>query len=238
MLHIKHLTASIDNKEILRDISFSFEDGKTYALLGPNGSGKSTLAGAILGRPDIAIDETSDIVWNKDSLLSLSPDKRARLGIFGSFQSPPPLSGVSIFSLLRYALPNADPLETRKKIAEYASELSIDSKLLHRGLHDGFSGGEKKKFEALLWAMLAPKLSLFDELDTGVDVDAQKTIGNFLKNHRAPEQTFIFITHSVAFLDLLPPDETLIMGDGKIIKTGDGSLARRIIEEEGFQKQE
>lgn len=237
MLQLKHLSASIEDKTILNDISFSFGDGKTYALLGPNGSGKSTLAGAILGHPDIKVHEKSDILWNSTSLLPLSPNKRAKLGVFGSFQSPPALPGVSIFSLLRYALPQSDPLEIRKTISEYAKELSIEPKLLHRGLFDGFSGGEKKKFEVLLWAMLTPKFSLFDELDTGVDVDAQKIIGNFLKSHRTPEQTFILITHSTAFLDILPPNETLVMGDGKIVKTGEGSLARRIIEKEGFGKQ-
>lgn len=238
MLAINHLTASIDGKAILADISFSFKDGKTYALLGPNGSGKSTLAGVILGRPDITVTPESNILWNDVSILPLSPDKRARLGIFASLQSPPALPGVSIFSLLRYALPDNDPLETRKKVAQYAKELSIDPSLLHRGLFDGFSGGEKKKFEALLWAMLAPQCSLFDELDTGVDVDAQKIIAGFLKTHRTPEQALIFITHSTAFLDVLPPDETLVMGDGKIVKTGNGALARKIIEEEGFGKQE
>lgn len=238
MLAIKHLSASIKEKTILKDISCSFEDGKTYALLGPNGSGKSTLAGAVLGRPDIAIGEASDILWNSASLLPISPDKRAKLGIFGTFQSPPALPGVSIFSLLRHALPESDPLETRKKVAEYAKELSIDPKLLHRGLFDGFSGGEKKKFETLLWAVLAPQCSLFDELDTGLDVDAQKIIAYFLKTHRTPEQTFVFITHSTAFLDILSLNETLIMGDGKIMKTGNESLARRIIEKEGFEKQE
>lgn len=238
MLQLKNLTASIEGKTILNGISFSFETGKTYALLGPNGSGKSTLAGAILGRPDIVTGEKSDILWEEESLLLLSPDRRARLGIFGSFQSPPALPGVSIFSLLRFALPESSALDTRRLIETYAKELAIPPSLLHRGLHDGFSGGEKKKFEALLWSLLAPKISFFDELDTGVDVDAQKIIGNFLKNHRTPEQTFVLITHSTAFLDLLPPDETLVMGEGKLVKTGGGSLARRIIEKEGFERQE
>ena len=236
MLEIRTLTASIGNKPILNNISRSFEMSKTYALLGPNGSGKSTLASTVLGHPSIQVHETSDILWDSQSILPLSPDKRAKLGIFGSFQSPPPLPGVSIFALLRFALPKASALETRRQVESYAKQLAIPTTLLHRGLHDGFSGGEKKKFEALLWALLMPKISFFDELDTGVDVDAQKTIGNFLKTHRSAEQTFVFITHSFAFLDLLPPDETLVMGNGKIVKTGDGLLARRIIEKEGFEE--
>lgn len=234
MLRIQNLTASIEGKIILQDISFSFEDEKTYTLIGPNGSGKSTLASAILGRPDIVIDAKSKIFWNQKMILSMTPDHRARLGIFGTFQSPPPLHGVSIFSLLRHALPKTPALETRHLIETYSKELSIPEALLHRGLHDGFSGGEKKKFETLLWAMLQPKISFFDELDTGVDVDAQKIIGNFLKSHRKPKQTFVIITHSTAFLDILSPNETLVLDNGKLTKTGDGKLARHIIEREGF----
>lgn len=238
MLEVKHLAASIEEKPILNDISLSFETGKTYALLGPNGSGKSTLASTILGHPSIRIHDGSDIIWNTQSILPLSPDRRARLGIFGSFQSPPPLPGVSIFAFLRFALPTISALETRKKVEASAQELAIPASLLHRGLHDGFSGGEKKKFETLIWAMLAPKIAFFDELDTGVDVDAQKIIGHFLKTHRTPEQTFVFITHSPAFLSILPPDKTFVMKNGSISRAGDGSLARRIIEEEGFEKKE
>lgn len=236
MLEIKHLTASIEEKTILNNISLSFQTGKTYALLGPNGSGKSTLAGAVLGHPNIRVHDGSDIIWNTQSILSISPDRRARLGIFGSFQSPPPLPGVSIFAFLRFALPTVSALDARKKVGGFAKELDIPAPLLHRGLHDNFSGGEKKKFEALIWSMLAPKISFFDELDTGVDVDAQKIIGNFLKAHRSPDQTFVFITHSPAFLSILPPDETFVMKNGDISRTGDGSLARRIIEEEGFEE--
>lgn len=236
MLEITNLSASIEGKSVLTDISVTFEDGKSYTILGPNGSGKSTFSGAIIGRPDIALDPSSRIRWNGDSILDLSPDRRARLGIFVSFQSPPALPGVSIFSLLRFACPDRDPLETRRLVDEYARELRISTSLLGRGLYDGFSGGEKKKFETLLFALLRPKLALFDELDTGVDVDAQKTIAHFLKGHREPEQTFVHITHSAAFLDILPPDETIVLKDGAILKKGPGALARRILEEEGFEK--
>ena len=238
MLDIKNLTASIEGKPMLNGISLSFETGNTYALLGPNGSGKSTLASALLGHPHIQIHDGSEIVWNSQSILEQAPDQRSKLGIFGSFQSPPALPGVSLFAFLRFALPKAGALETRKKVESYAKELAIPSSLLHRGLHDGFSGGEKKKFETLIWAMLAPHIAFFDELDTGVDVDAQKIIGNFLKTHRTENQTFVFITHSTAFLTLLPPDETFVMNSGKISRTGDGALARRIIEQEGFEDRE
>ncbi len=238
MLEIKNIAASIDGKQILNGISLSFEAGKTYALLGPNGSGKSTLASAVLGHPNIRIDESSDILFDSQSILPLSPDRRAKMGIFGSFQTPPPLPGVSIFSFLRFAIPEASALEIRRETETLAEELAIPKEFLHRGLHDGFSGGEKKKFETLIWALLKPRVAFFDELDTGVDVDAQKIIGNFLKTHRAKEQTFVFITHSLSFLSIIPPDETFVMNNGSISRTGDGSLAKRIIEEEGFGEKE
>ena len=236
MLAINRLTASIDGKEILTDLSLLFEAGKTYAVIGQNGSGKSTLAGAVLGRPDIVLGEHADIRFNDESLLPLSPEKRARLGIFLSFQNPPALPGVSLFSLLRAARPEDDALETKRRIETLSNELGIPESLRSRGLHDGFSGGEKKKFEALLWALLSPKLALFDELDTGVDVDAIQTIGAFIRKHRTPEQTLVFITHSTALLDIIPPDQTLVIKNGTVERTGDGSLARRIIKEEGFER--
>lgn len=236
MLTLKNLSASIESKSILKNISLAFETGKVYVLIGPNGSGKSTLASAILGRPDIELTEDSEMFWGDTSILDLSPDKRAKLGIFGTLQSPPPLSGISVFRFLRAALPDRNALELETTIKAYAHELDIADEFLRRGLHDGFSGGEKKKFETLLFGVLNPRLALFDELDTGVDVDAQKTIGNFLKQHKTPDQTFVFITHSTKIFDFLPPDETIILKGGVIAEHGDGSLARNIIETEGFKQ--
>lgn len=169
--------------------------------------------------------------------MNLSPDKRAKLGIFLSFQAPAPLPGVNIYQLMRHSFEKSvNALALRKKIQAFAKELHIKDELLTRSLNDDFSGGEKKKMEALQWAMLTPKLSIFDEIDTGVDVDALKIIAKFLKKHRKSEQTLIFITHSLNLLKIIPPDITIILKNGKIAKQGDGHLAQEIIETKGFEK--
>ena len=237
MLEIKNLTASIEGKEILKDISFLFETGKIYALLGPNGSGKSTLWSAILGKSGTEVTNSSKIFWNEENITSLPAEKRAEIGLFGTFQSPPPLPGVSIFQLARAAFPKGDALKLKTRIAELARELAISDELLKRGLHDGFSGGEKKKFEALSFALFSPKLVLFDEIETGVDVDSLKLIARFIATHRSSDQTLIFITHSITLLDTLPVDTTLVMQDGHITEIGNGSRAKEILKEEGFSKQ-
>lgn len=236
MLEIQHLTASIEDKDILKDISLSFESGKTYALLGPNGSGKSTLWSTLLGKSGVDIAESSHILWNGEDITNLPAEKRARLGLFGTFQSPPSLPGVSFFQLARAAFPEANALELKTRIATLASELSIPDELLKRGLHDGFSGGEKKKFEALSFAIFSPKLAIFDEIDTGVDVDALKVIAHFIATHRTPEQTLVFITHSIALLESIPANITIVMQNGRIAEIKDGTRAREILEEEGFTK--
>ncbi len=234
MLDINHFSAAIEGKKILRNISLSFEQGKVYAILGPNGSGKSTLASAIMGRPDIVPSPESDILFEGNSIVSLTPEKRARLGIFLSFQNPPALAGISVFSFAKAALPDEDPLRLKNRIASFSNELGISESLRFRGIHDGFSGGEKKKFEALLWAIFAPKIAFFDEIDTGVDVDAVKIIGSFIRNHRSPEQTLVFITHSTALLGTTSPDQTVVMKDGSIERIETGNLAHRILNEDGF----
>jgi Fe-S cluster assembly ATP-binding protein len=243
MLQIKNLTASVGGKTILKNLGLSFGAGKTYALLGPNGSGKSTLASVLMGHPDFSVDEASDILFEGENLRELSADARAKKGVFLSFQSPLALPGVTIYQLLRFALDDKqengkkiDALTLRKKVKAFAEELHVSEELLSRSINDGFSGGEKKKMEVLQWAMLEPRLAVFDEVDTGVDVDALKTIARFLKAHRRPDQTFVFITHSTKLLEILEPDETVVLKDGEIVRQGDGRLATEIIEKEGFGK--
>jgi Fe-S cluster assembly ATP-binding protein len=237
MLLLTNLTASAGEKAILNDINLSFKKGFVYALLGPNGSGKSTLASTIMGHPSFTLSENSRIIFEGKDIATLSPDKRAKLGIFLSFQSPVPLPGVSIYQLMRHAFENkVDALTSRKKIQAFARELDIKDELLTRSLNDDFSGGEKKKMEVLQMAMLEPKLAIFDEIDTGVDVDALKTIAEFLKKYRKTEQTFIFITHSTSLLKTILPDKTIILKKGSIAKQGDGAMAIEIIETEGFEE--
>lgn len=241
MLRIKNLSVSIEGKKILDDISFDFQTGKTYALMGPNGSGKSTLASAIMGHPNITYSRTSKILIGKKSarqggnIKKLSPDKRAHLGIFLSFQTPMTIPGVTVFELLRLALEKQiDPVTLHGLVKAYAKELRIKDELLKRSLNDGFSGGEKKKLEALQAVLLQPKFALFDEIDTGVDVDALKTISQFLKKHLSKKATTVFITHSTRLLRYIKPQEVLVMKSGRLVKAGKGALAKKI-EEKGFE---
>ncbi len=235
MLTIQNLSVSVEDKKILHDFSFDFRAGRTYALMGPNGSGKSTLASAIMGHPKYILARGSKILAGKRNLKNLSPDKRAGLGVFMSFQTPMELAGVTVFELLRLALEKRiAPVELHRLVALYAKELRIKDELLKRSLNAGFSGGEKKKLEALQAVLLAPSFALFDEIDTGVDVDALKTIAKFLKRHLPRETTLVFITHSTRLLKVIKPDTVLVLRDGRLVKTGKGALAKRI-EEKGFE---
>jgi Fe-S cluster assembly ATP-binding protein len=235
MLSIQNLSVSIEGKKILHDFSFAFRPGKTYALMGPNGSGKSTLASAIMGHPKYIPSRVAKILIGKKNLKPLSADERARLGVFLSFQTPLELAGVTVFELLRLALEKKiAPVELHKQVALYAKELHIKDELLKRSLNAGFSGGEKKKLEALQAVLLTPRFALFDEIDTGVDVDALKTITKFLKKHLLKKTTFVFITHSTRLLKTIQPDEVLVLRDGRLVKTGKVGLAKRI-EENGFE---
>lgn len=235
MLSIEHLSASIEGKKILHDISFAFEAGKTYAILGPNGSGKSTLASAIMGHPNLKLARGSKILCGTKNIRSLSPDKRAALGISMTFQNPLALDGVSVRDLLRLALEKRhDPFALHAKIREAAEALKIKNELLSRSLNDGFSGGEKKKLEALQVALLEPRFILFDEIDTGVDVDALKTITGFLRKALPKASTLVFITHSAKLLKYMRPDEVLVIKDGHLVATGGPALAAAI-EKKGFE---
>ncbi len=203
--------------------------------MGPNGSGKSTLASTIMGHPDIKATRLSKILLGEKNIKTLTPDKRSRLGIFLSFQSPLEIAGVSVFDLLRIALEKKyDPLSLHRQVKAYAKELRIKDELLKRSLNVGFSGGEKKKLEALQAVMLAPAFAIFDEIDTGVDVDALKSIAAFLKKHLPRETTLVFITHSTRLLRYINPDEVLIMKNGSLVHSGAASLAITI-EQSGFE---
>lgn len=235
MLSIEHLSASIEGKKILHDISFAFKPGRTYAILGPNGSGKSTLASAIMGHPSLKLARGSKILSDAKNIRSLSPDKRAALGISMTFQNPLALDGVSVRDLLRLALEKRyDPFVLHAKIREGAEALKIKNELLSRSLNDGFSGGEKKKLEALQIALLEPRFILFDEIDTGVDVDALRTITSFLRKSLPEKTTLVFITHSAKLLKYMRPDEVLVIKDGRLAATGGPDLAAAI-EKKGFE---
>lgn len=234
MLTLKNLSVSVGKKLILNRINFDFEKGKTYAVMGPNGSGKSTLAYAIMGHPQYKLSKISRINLDNKRIDLLTPDKRSQLGIFLSFQSPLSLSGVTPFQLLRLALSGKeDPIKIQEQLEKYAKELKIHEELLHRSLNEGASGGEKKKLEVLQAAVLNPKYVIFDEVDTGVDVDALKTISKFINTNKK-DKTYIVITHYNRILKYLKPDKVLIMISGKLVKVGDYRLAHEI-EKNGYE---
>lgn len=234
MLILTNLSVSADQKPILDRFSFTFAPGKSYALLGPNGCGKSTLAQTLMGHPHYRVKRGGKIVLAGKDITRLAPEKRAALGLFLAFQNPLPLSGVRIGDLLRLALEKKiDPVVLHKRIRTMAAKLHIQEELLGRSLNDGFSGGEKKKLEALQAILLAPTIAIFDEIDTGVDVDALKQIAKTLQTELPAESTTIFITHSAKLLKYIRPDEILVMKSGKLVATGGMELAKKI-ETQGF----
>ena len=255
MLKLKNLSVSIENKQILKGINFEFEKGKIYAVMGPNGSGKSTLAYAVMGHPAYKVSakggssngrkserskvKSSILLKNKNSkyedITDLEANERSEKGIFLSFQSPLALTGVKVYQLLQLALNGKkDPLTIREEARKYAKELGISEELLNRSLNEGASGGERKKMEVLQAAVLDKKLLIFDEVDTGVDVDSLKSISRFLKKHHE-DRTYIVITHYNRILHHLQPDHVLIMMHGQVVKVGGHTLAEEI-EKKGYQK--
>lgn len=234
MITLKNLSVSIGEKTILKNINFEFEPGKIYAVMGPNGSGKSTLAYSIMGHPLYEIDSKTKISMNDEDITEMEANERAEKGIFLSFQSPMALSGVKVQQLLRLALNGKkDPLQIYKQVKEVAKELKISENLLTRSLNEGASGGEKKKMEVLQAVVLDKNFLIFDEVDTGVDVDALRTISEYLENHREGK-TYVVITHYNRILKYLKPDKVLVIADGELKKVGGPELAEEI-ESKGYE---
>lgn len=235
MLTLKDLSIAVGKKKILHDINFTFEDGKIYAIMGPNGSGKSTLAYGIMGHPSLELSSESKIFLNKEDITELDSNERADKGIFLSFQTPLSLAGVKVHQLIQLANKGKKkPLELRQEIQKVAKELRINEDLLSRSLNEGASGGEKKKLEVLQAAVLDKDFLIFDEVDTGVDVDALKTIATFLEKNKTGK-TYVVITHYIRILHHLRPDYVLVIRDGQLKKVGDYSLAEEI-EKDGYDK--
>lgn len=235
MLSLKSLTVAAAGKTILKDISYTFEEGKIYVIMGPNGSGKSTLAHAIMGNPQYELSAASRIMMGSRRIDNITPDKRSAQGLFLSFQSPYALQGVTVFQMLRVALAGKrDPLELKKAIEQEAKLLHIKKDVLVRPLNESASGGEQKKMEVLQAAILNPKVAIFDEVDTGVDIDALKIISMYLNNIKAGK-TFIFITHYSRILSQIKSDIVLVMKEGSIIREGDSKLLGEI-ERQGYDR--
>lgn len=241
LLNIKDLHVSINGKEILKGFNLGVNYGEVHAIMGPNGTGKSTLAAAITGREGYEIT-SGEINYKGKDIADLSPDERANLGIFLSFQYPVEIPGVSITNFMRTAI-NAQreykgeqPIsagEFLKKMEEKKKLVDIQSKLTNRSVNEGFSGGEKKKNEIFQMAMLEPQLGILDETDSGLDIDALKVVANGVNALRSEENAFVVITHYQRLLDYIVPDFVHVMYDGKIVKSGGKGLALEL-EEKGY----
>jgi Fe-S cluster assembly ATP-binding protein len=254
-LEIRDLHARIEDKEILRGVNLIVRQGETHALMGPNGSGKSTLANVIMGHPRYAVTQ-GEILFNGINLLALSPDKRARLGIFLAFQYPSSVPGVTVGNFLRRALearregydPNAPetpsgeapkrkgipPAEFRKLLNEKMKLLRVDNAFISRYINEGFSGGEKKRAEILQMAMLQPSLAVLDETDSGLDIDALRIVAEGVNALRGPNMGALLITHYQRLLNYIRPDIVHVMYKGQIIRTGGADLALEL-EEKGYE---
>lgn len=241
MLEVRNLHATIADKEILKGIDLTVKDGEIYAIMGPNGSGKSTLSAVLTGNPLYTVTDGSAVFNGKD-LLEMGPDERANEGIFLSFQYPVEIPGVSMTNFMKAAV-NAkrkyqglEPLKAAdfmKLMREKRDLVGLDSKLSHRSVNEGFSGGEKKRNEIFQMAMLQPKLSILDETDSGLDVDAMRIVAEGVNKMHTAETSTIVITHYDRLLDMIKPSVVHILYKGRIVKTGGPELAREI-EKRGY----
>ena len=241
-LSIKNLSVSIEDKKILKNFSIQINEGEVHAIMGPNGSGKSTLSNVLAGKEEYEILE-GEIIFKDQNLLNLNIEERSQLGIFLAFQYPIEIPGVNITPFLKASLnaklkregkPEVDALSFAKELKQVANDLGIKPEMLSRSVNEGFSGGEKKRYEILQMSMLKPSLAILDETDSGLDVDAFKTVTKGVNKIKNSKNSFLIITHYQKLLDHIIPDYIHVMKDGKIIKSGDKSIASQI-EENGYK---
>ena len=241
MLSIKNLQAKVEDKQILNGINLQVNAGEVHAIMGPNGSGKSSLASVLTGRENFEVTG-GEVSFDGKDLLELSPENRAREGLFLAFQYPIEIPGVSNINFLRTALNeirayhNEPPLEAKEFLRltrEKQKLVEFDAKLTNRSLNEGFSGGEKKRNEIFQLAMLNPKLSILDETDSGLDIDALRIVSNGVNKLRSEKNAFIVITHYQRLLEYIVPDFVHVLYDGRIVKSGPKELALEL-EEKGY----
>nr|YP_010728650.1 iron-sulfur cluster formation ABC transporter ATP-binding subunit [Phymatolithon calcareum]WEA76901.1 iron-sulfur cluster formation ABC transporter ATP-binding subunit [Phymatolithon calcareum] len=241
ILEIHNLHASINNIEILKGLNLSINEGEIHAIMGPNGSGKSTLSKVIAGHPLYNITKGS-IQFNQEDITNAEPEERANKGIFLAFQYPVEIPGVNNIDFLRLAYnqkqkannyPELDPLSFFDLINQKAKQIKMNTEFLTRNVNEGFSGGEKKRNEILQMALLDNQLSILDETDSGLDIDALKNISTSINNFFGPQKAMVLITHYQRLLNYVVPDFVHIMQNGQIIQTGNAELAKKI-EDEGY----
>lgn len=242
MLTIKNLHTSIEGNEILKGINLEVQKGEIHAIMGPNGSGKSTLASVLAGRDLFEVTE-GEIIYEGKHLLEMAPEERAREGIFLGFQYPVEIPGVSMMNFLKTAineqrkhrgLEEMKSSDFLKIMREKKDLVEIDSNLTNRSVNEGFSGGEKKRNEIFQMAMLDPKLSILDETDSGLDIDALKIVAHGVNQLKSPDNATIVITHYQRLLNYIIPDKVHVLYDGKIVKSGDKQLAVEL-EDKGYE---
>lgn len=241
MLEIDNLCASVQGKDILKGLSLKVGAGEVHAIMGPNGAGKSTTAYALAGRDGYEVT-SGQVQFKGEDLLALKPEERAAKGLFLAFQYPLEIPGVSTLNFLKTAVnsqarlrgePVLDAVQFLRLVRETAKLLNVSEEMLKRPLNVGFSGGEKKRNEVLQMALLKPSLAVLDETDSGLDIDALKLVAEGVNALRAPDRSFLVITHYQRLLDYIVPDYVHIFAEGKIVRSGDKSLALRL-EEQGY----
>ncbi|MCI4642405.1 MAG: Fe-S cluster assembly ATPase SufC [Flavobacteriaceae bacterium] len=241
MLEIKDLHASVEGKEILKGINLVVKPGEVHAIMGPNGAGKSTLASVVAGKDEFEVTQGS-VELDGEDLADDAPEERAHKGVFLSFQYPVEIPGVTVTNFMKTAINESRKArgqedmpanEMLKMIKEKAELLEIDRKFLSRSLNEGFSGGEKKRNEIFQMAMLEPKVAILDETDSGLDIDALRIVAGGVNKLRSKDNAVVVITHYQRLLDYIVPDFVHVLYDGKIVKSGDASLALEL-EEKGY----
>ncbi|MCH2522658.1 MAG: Fe-S cluster assembly ATPase SufC [Dehalococcoidia bacterium] len=242
MLEVKDLYSTVSGKTILNGVNLSIKPGEVHAIMGPNGSGKSTLSYTLAGKPNYIVD-SGDILFEDQSIIEMLPETRAQLGIFLSFQHPLEIAGVRMDQFMRSAYNSIqkqnnneelDVLKFNRLLKSKSEELNVDSDLIQRFVNHGFSGGERKKNEILQMAVLDPKLMILDEPDSGLDIDAVRSVADGINKLRSESKSTVIITHYQRILNYVIPDYVHIFMDGKIIQSGDKTLALQV-EEKGYE---